>query len=867
MRQFIWLSARFLLNLQFQELPAIHSPAPATAMQLTINRIKDLFSASEEVRIVAGGDADGNMPIDILLTDSRSLTVPARSLFFAIATRRGDGHRFIGDLYRKGVRAFVVTAIPEQLRDAPDAVWIVVPDVVKAMQRVAASHPSPQIVAITGSRGKTMLKEWIFQLMEPLTEVIRSPRSYNSQIGVPLSLWEIEPTTRLAVIETGISQAGEMRSLAEIIRPDTVIFTNILSNHDAGFDSRAAKAAEKALLAAAPTVRTVIYNADDALISAAIQPYLGGKRVIAWSAAGNAAANLQITLQGGGGDAGQNDARSMMRWRLDGREGSVTYPCGHDYDPENAAGALAFMLSEEIAPDIIAARFAALTPVGTRLNVSEGVNSCSLIFDSYTSDFSSLGPALDFMRRRTAAGQSRTLILSDLRHESHPGCDIYAEIACLVSRSGIDRFIGVGPQLCAHASLFPPSARFFASTAALLDALDPAEFSDEIILFKGAPEYGFLRIYEALEARKHETVLEVNLDALVRNFNHYRSLLPPSTGLIAMVKASGYGAGSFEIAKTLQDAGAAYMAVAVLDEGIELRRRGITMPIMVMNPRVVNYRSMFANRLEPEIYSPGMLDDVMRAARRAEIRHYPIHIKLDTGMHRTGFAESELPALMDAVEAQDYVEIDSVFSHLATADCPDMDTYTEAQLTLFARCTEYMLSRSRRPFRRHILNTAGIERYGDRYHYDMARLGIGLYGIDPLGDGSALHPVSRLRTVIIAVRDYPAGEAIGYGRRGILSRPARIATIPIGYADGMNRHYGCGALKVLVGGREAPTIGNICMDACMIDVSGIDCRVGDEVVIFGPEAPLQRMADILGTIPYEVLTSVSPRVKRVYYRD
>lgn len=834
-------------------------------MQLTINKICEIFKASGDGRVVVGADVDGNAPIDILLTDSRSLTVADRSLFFAIITRRGDGHRFIGELYARGVRAFVVTAIPEELALARDAVWIVVPDVVEAMQRIAACHPVPQMVAITGSRGKTVLKEWIFQLMEPLAEVIRSPRSYNSQIGVPLSLWEIEPSTELAVIEAGVSHAGEMKRLADIIRPQTVIFTNILSNHDAGFDSRSAKAAEKALLAAPDSVQTLIYNADDALLAEALEPYREGRRVVAWSGAGNPRANLQISnlaVQ----DDGQPSGRAVLHWRFEGKEGSVSYPAGHDYDPENAAGALAFMLAQGIDPQLIASRFDALTPVGTRLNVSEGVNSCSLIFDSYTSDFSSLGPALDFMRRRTAAGQTRTLILSDLRHESHPGGDIYADIARLVGRSGIDRFIGVGEQLSAHASLFGPTARFFRSTDEMLASLDPAEFSDEIILFKGAPEYDFLRIYEALEARKHETVLEVNLDAVVKNFNYYRSLLPAGTGLIAMVKASGYGAGSFEIAKTLQDAGAAYLAVAVLDEGIELRRSGITMPIMVMNPRVVNYLSMFANRLEPEIYSAEMLADVMKAAERAGVKHYPIHIKLDTGMHRTGFIESELPTLMQAVEGQDAVEISSVFSHLATADCLDMDSYTEAQLARFAQYTEYMLSRSARPFRRHILNTAGIERYGAEYHYDMARLGIGLYGVDPLGDQARLHTVSRLRTVIIALREYPAGEAVGYGRRGRLDRPTRIATIPIGYADGMNRRYGCGALRVLVNGHEAPTVGNICMDACMIDVTGIDCNVGDDVVIFGPEAPLQRMADILGTIPYEVLTAVSPRVKRVYYR-
>lgn len=848
-----------------EEAPPQHKTQTiAETMHLTIKEIADILTQGPQPcgRLVAGEKADQERRIDILLTDSRSLTDAPRSMFFAITTRGNDGHKFIAELYRNGVRAFVVNRLPADAGCMPEAAWLVVPDTVASLQRIAAAHAGRHVVAITGSRGKTTLKEWIFQLMEPLAEVIRSPRSYNSQIGVPLSLWETEPSTDIAVIETGVSQRGEMRRLAEIIRPDTAIFTNIMANHDAGFASRSEKSDEKALLASAETVKTLIFNADNGLLAGSLEPYRKGKRVIAWSATGNPDATLKLFPL-----PGDSQQQATLKYSFGDKAGEISYPAGKEWSLENAANALAFMLSQGIAPETIEERFRHLTPIGTRLNVSEGVNSCSLIFDSYTSDFSSLGPVLDFMRRRTAPGQTKTLVLSDLRHESHPCGDIYAAIAEAVGRAGIDRFIGVGPQLSARKTLFPAGSQFFLSTDDLLAALDPSDFSDETILLKGAPEFGFLRIYEALEARKHETVLEVNLDALIRNFNHFRSLMPPGTGLIAMVKASGYGAGSFEIAKTLQDAGAAYLAVAVLDEGIELRRKGISMPIMVMNPKVVNYKAMFVNRLEPEIYSAEMLADVIRAARRAGVSRYPIHIKLDTGMHRTGFVEEELPALMDALESQDFVEAKSVFSHLATADCPDMDRYTEAQLDRFARFTDYMLSRSRRPFKRHILNTAGIMRYATSHHYDMARLGIGLYGIDPLGGSGTLMPISRLRTVIIALRDYKTGEAVGYGRRGMLLSPARIATIPIGYADGMNRRFGCGALKVLVNGKEAPTVGSICMDACMIDVSGIDCKVGDEVVVFGPEAPVERMAEVLGTIPYEVLTGVSPRVKRIYYRE
>ncbi len=829
--------------------------------------IKQIYGVLRADSVLAAGietlhQSSTERDIRILLTDSRSLTEPSSSLFFAITTRGNDGHKFIPDLYRRGVRAFVVRHVPANASEMPEAVWLTVADSVAALQRVASLHSDCHITAITGSRGKTYLKEWIFQLMEPLRETVRSPRSYNSQIGVPLSLWEIESSTQLAVIETGISYPGEMNRIAAIIRPETVIFTNLLSNHDAGFESRAIKAAEKALLARPDSVKTIIFNADNELLSEALKPYFPGRKIISWSASGAIGAKLIVRHVG---EAGKGISR--LAYTFGDISDEVVYPSGHEWSLENAANALAFMLSEGIEPRLIADRFEHLTPIGTRLSVSEGVNSCSLIFDSYTSDFSSLLPAVDFMRRRTTPGQSRTLILSDLRHESYPTADIYSAIAEAVEHAGIDRFIGVGPQLSARKEKFAASSRFYLSTDEMLAEIDPSDFSDEIILLKGAPEFEFLRVYEALEARKHETVLEVNLGALVKNFNRFRGMLPAETGLIAMVKASGYGAGSFEIAKTLQDAGAAYLAVAVLDEGIELRRCGISMPIMVMNPRVVNYKSMFVNRLEPEIYSPEMLADVIRAARRAGVERYPIHIKLDTGMHRTGFIEEELPALISTLEGQHYVQASTVFSHLATADCLDMDEYTEAQLTRFNQYTDYMLAHLSTPFKRHILNSVGIIRYGRKWHYDFARLGIGLYGVDPLGRKGEFLPVSRLRTVIIALREYPAGEAVGYGRRGVIEHQTKIATIPIGYADGMNRRFGCGALKVLVNGCEAPTIGNICMDACMLDVSGIDCKVGDEVVIFGPELTVERMADTLGTIPYEILTCVSPRVKRIYYRD
>lgn len=802
--------------------------------------------------------------IDTLLTDSRSLQNPTGTLFFAIATQGNDGHRYIPQLYARGVRDFVVNRIPDDaVTLMPDANFIVVGDTVKALQTVAARRNdfTGKILAITGSRGKTTLKEWIFQLMEPLSDISRSPRSFNSQIGVPLSMWELKPAATLGVIEAGISRPGEMEALARCISPDTVIITNIQDPHSENFTSLSAKAHEKAILASSPQVKTVIFSADMPEVAQALFDMAPGAEPLCWSTQGRPA-DLQIKFTRLPG------ALTKVDYSWQGSEHSFTAPLESEADRENAAHALLFMLHSGVDAPTIAERFSHLHKIGTRLNVTEGVNGCSVVHDSYTSDFSSLRPALDFLRRRTMPSQTSTLILSDLHHETSPAPALYADIADLVRRAGITRFIGVGCTIAQYKYLFPQQAEFFADTQELLSHLSTSDFANEAILLKGSPEFNFSEIAEMLETRQHETVLEVNLDALVANYNYFRQSLPSGTGIVCMVKASGYGAGSYEIAKTLQDAGAAYLAVAVLDEGIELRHRGITMPIMVMNPKVVNYKSMFAYRLEPEVYNFEMLRDVMREAEKNGIKDYPIHIKLDTGMHRMGFVEEELPRLMDILEETSLVRAKSVFSHLATADCPDMDDYTLLQLERFRKYTDYMLSRSKTPILRHVLNSAGILRFPE-HHYDMARLGIGLYGANTLPPEmeKPLEVVSTLRTVISGIREWEAGETIGYGRRGVLTRRSRIATIPIGYADGMNRHFGRGAVALRVNGQWAPTVGNICMDACMIDVTGIDCQVGDSVEIFGTEAPLQRLADTLDTIPYEVLTSVSPRVKRVYYRE
>lgn len=803
--------------------------------------------------------------IKTLLTDSRNIFLPETTLFFAINTPGGgSGHDYIKELAGKGVRNFVVEKVPDGL-DQEGLNLFIVSDTIEALTTIGSQHRerAEEVVAIAGSRGKTTVKEMIFQLMEPYKNISRSPRSYNSKIGVPLSLWQIPEDTELALIEAGISKKDEMHRLADAIQPDTVIFTNIGEAHSQGFDSMQEKTLEKLKIAEGERVKTIIYPLDSKLISEEIQN-LEGKDIhfITWSQK-DTKADLYITPK-----AKHDSNENEIEYVWEGKKHSFAITLEKDYDIENIAGSLTFMLKEGLSPKEIEQRFKKFHRINTRLNVSEGINGCSLIMDSYTSDSSSLLPAIDFMRRRKMPGKEMTLIISDLYHEGEDPGATYSEMAKIIKDAGITRMIGIGKSLKKFSGLFPKDSLFYDNTESLLKQISASDFNDEIILVKGAPEFGLERIYRQLEARNHETVLEVNLDAMLRNYNYFRSHVPSSTGMIAMVKASGYGAGSYEIAKTLQDAGAAYLAVAVLDEGIDLRKSGITMPIMIMNPRSANYKSLFSNKLEPVVYSFPILESLINEAGRNKIEEYPVHIKLDTGMHRMGFEEKDLELLINLLKNNKNVKVSTIFSHLATADCVDMDEYTLLQLQRFEKMSSRLISDLGYPVKRHILNSAGIIRFPE-YHYDYVRLGIGLYGANTLPPEieRPLSCVSSLRTVIICLREIEGEEAVGYGRRGKISGKTRIATLPLGYADGINRKFGNGRLKVAVNGHLVPTIGNICMDAMMIDVTGIECKEGDSVEIFGDKVNISVLADTLETIPYEILTSVSPRVKRIYYRE
>lgn len=829
-------------------------------MKYSIVEIADTLGATRSH--ISNEDAT----VSQLLTDSRSLNNPAETIFFAIKTANNDGHNYIAPLYQKGVRNFVVNRIDNVTREMRDANFLIVPDTLEALQTLATSHRrrfNIPIIGITGSRGKTTVKEWLNQLLADDYKIVRSPRSYNSQIGVPLSLWDIDENTTLAIIEAGISTTGEMDNLQAMIRPTIGIITNIGNEHNEGFASMNEKAREKAKIL--NSCESIVYCADDPLVTATIRPLLevDVAHEYAWSTKDSPRCAVLIK------NVNKGAKESSITYTYEGEEHTFTTPFTADRDLENVATCLVVMCVLGINPEVIAERMAELTPVGTRINVIEGVNNCTVIADGYTSDYNSLTPALDFMIRRSNPTQDNTVILSDLMPEAFSADELYIRVSELLKSKHIKHLIGIGPDMCHYGRYFSSiNAQFFGSVAEFLDKKSAGDFDDETILVKGAPEFEFGQILDLLEAKQHQTVEEIDLNAVAHNFKFFRSFLKPQTKAVGMVKASGYGTGSYEIAKTLQDAGCDYLAVAVQDEGVDLRKAGITMPIIVLNPSVVNYKAMFTHHLEPEVYSVEECKELIKEGAKYGAHEFPVHIKIDTGMHRLGFTKEQLPALISLLKSQEVIKPASMFSHLCVADEPSQDAYTMQQFAYFEECTALIQAEFSHYILRHILNTTGIVRFPQK-QFDMVRIGIGLYGIKTMADHSedALKPVSSLHSVVISIKEWPAGTTIGYGRHGVLHRPSRIATVTIGYADGFDRHFGNGNANMWVNGTLCPTVGNVCMDAVMIDVTDAQCQIGDTVEIFGEHIPIEALSEVRDTIPYEILTSVSPRVKRVYYRE
>ena len=835
-------------------------------MTYTIEKITTLIGARRY------GDQDTN--VRWLLTDSRSLCFPEETLFFALRTTRGDGHRYIDDLYRRGVRSFVVEQVPDHLQ--PDANYLKVSSSLAALQRLAERHRdefSIPVVGITGSNGKTMVKEWLYQLLLPSLRIVRSPRSYNSQIGVPLSVWLLSEQTEVAIFEAGISQPGEMMALHDIIQPTIGVLTCLSAAHQENFRSMEEKCMEK--LELMRDTEALVYPMDDNTVSRCIRR-LGyrGER-IGWSHTDSQAPFFvkEITQPAHPAQSPVNaqlpvithPAQSAhIAYIYKGEEGEYTIPFIDEASIEDSIICAATALHLGLTTAQIAERMPLLEPVAMRLEVKQGQRGCTIINDSYNSDINSLDIALDFMNRR--GEQTRTLVLSDIYQSGTSAEELYRKVNELCLKRGIKKFIGIGEVVATQAhSLQMAEKHFFATTEEFLASDAFRQLHDELILLKGARSFVFERITEELEQKVHETILEVNLNAVVSNLNYYRSFLKPDTKMVCMVKADAYGAGAIEVAKTLQDHRVDYLAVAVADEGVTLRRAGITANIMVMNPEMTAFKTMFEYDLEPEVYSFRLFDALVKAARKEGITGWPVHIKLDTGMHRLGFNADEIDELIDRLKHQQAVIPRSVFSHFVGSDSDAFDEFSARQFQLFDEGSRRLQEAFSHKILRHMDNSAGIEHFPER-QMDMCRLGIGLYGVNPRNN-EMLSTVSTLKTTILQLRQVKAGDSVGYSRRTVLERDSLIGAIPIGYADGLNRHLGNRHGYCLVNGRRAAYVGNICMDVAMIDVTDIPCQEGDMVEVFGEHLPVTVLSDTIDTIPYEVLTGVSNRVKRVYFQD
>ena len=818
-----------------------------------------MYTFKEVSEIVKGnifGSNTGN--INRLVFDTRLLVDAYGCLFFALKNGQIDGHRYIAAAYDKGVRHFVVRddyKVDDTLKDAS---FLKVSDPMIALQKLAKEHRLKfdiPILAITGSNGKTIVKEWLSQSLSFVEKITRSPRSYNSQIGVPLSVWQLNKETTLGIFEAGISQPGEMDNLKEIIQPTIGLLTNIGLAHQQQFSSLEAKLFEKLRLFSGTDI--IFYCIDNKMVHNAIKNLYPDKKLLSWGRSSESDLNL-IEEEGGVGK------HLKLKWK--GQMLQFDFPFGDIISVENVLPVILIMLYKNISPLIIQQRIALLQPVAMRMEQKEGVNGTLLINDSYNSDVTSLETAMSFLEQQgRKKGRMRTLILSDLFQTGIDKNELYPHVAHLINAKGIDRFIGVGNDLVKYSSCFRESDLFYRSTEDLLKALPGFTFKNDAILIKGARAFKFERIVEKLELKRHSTILEVDLDALISNLNIFRAQLDKGVKTLAMVKAFGYGSGVFEIASVLQHHKVDYLGVAIADEGVELRQAGITLPIIVMNPEVKSFAQMLEYHLEPEIYSFRILEAWYSFVKKEACSRQPIHIKLDTGMYRLGFLEYEIENLIERLVDMPELVVFSVFSHLAGSDQQIHDAFTAKQFTLFEKACNKLEQGLKYKFIRHILNSGGIERFHDK-QFEMVRLGIGLYGISAV-EKAGLKNVTTLKTYISQIKQVQPGATIGYGRKGRVKDGGRIAILPIGYADGLNRHLSNGKGQMLVNNAMVPIVGSICMDMCMIDVSSVDASEGDEVIVFGERPSISTLAQKLGTIPYEVLTGISRRVKRIYFKE
>ena len=830
-----------------------------------------------------------------LSTDSRTLSFPESTLFFAFKTRRNDGHKYISGLYQLRVRNFVISRLLPEFETMKDANFLIVDDVLAALHQLAVHHRKRfdiPVIGITGSNGKTIVKELLYQLLHAEFNIVRSPRSYNSQLGVPLSVWQMDSKHTLGIFEAGISQPNEMRKLRRMITPAIGVITNIGEAHQENFTSFIQKGLEK--LSLFSDCELIVYNADDHMIMNLLETACLSQRGLGWSRKDTDAPLYIKSIQ-------KQEDTAIIQCVAMGIPYTYIVPFTDDATIENLICCIALILY--LKPSVLknTQYFTDLEPVAMRLEIKEGINNCQLINDTYNSDINSLNIALDFMQSRCADKKIKnTVILSDILQSGMLPKSLYKKVTELLKRKKIDRFIGIGPDLYENRKLFAIESDFYSSVEDFISTKPLKNFQNELILLKGSRAFHFERITELLEKKVHETILEVNLDAVIHNYNYMRSKLRPGTKMVCMVKAFGYGAGSYELAKTLQDHCCDYLAVAVADEGEELRKEGISIPIMVMNPEFSSLNKLFEFQLEPEVYNSRLLDTLIKETGRRGITDFPIHIKIDTGMHRLGFKTNDIPELCKRLKNQNGLQVISAFSHPVGSDSSEHDKFTFLQIQQYIESVHELETGLGYKVIKHFLNSAGIERFCD-YQFDMVRLGIALYGIEtnaysnpsnspnrgelspsivgvgggpisptsPISSTSppALQPVSSLKTTILQIRQVSAGESVGYGRKSYVGRDSRIAVLPIGYADGFSRRLSNGVGEVVIGGKRCPVIGNICMDTCMVDVTDTDAKEGDTVIIFGKELSVVEIAQKAETIPYEILTSVSPRVKRIYFRE
>ena len=819
----------------------------------------------KQISEIVGGSLVGtgeNREILDLLTDSRQLVAAGQTLFFALTSNRNDGHKYIEELYNNGVRAFVVSRQPDT-EAFPGACFVVVDDTLMALQQLAAWHRQQYhipVIGITGSNGKTIVKEWLAQLLGPDYNTVRSPKSYNSQVGVPLSVWQMNGAHQLGIFEAGISKPNEMGALQKIIRPTIGVFTNIGQAHGENFINFTQKAGEKLNLFT--QAETLVYCMDYYDIQQVIlRAGLGNKlKLFPWSRKFKEAEIFVSAVE-------KHEKDTLLVLEYQGETLRFTIPFIDEASIENAIHCIAVSLLMKMDVKVLNERLMGLTSVAMRLEIKAGINNCTIVNDYYNSDVNSLAIALDVMNQQRQH-KDKVLILSDILQSGRDEEELYSYISHLIEEKGVGKLIGIGPAISRQARQFKKGSRFFNDVADFLQHCSLDEFRNQTILLKGARAFAFEQIGMELQEKAHETVLEINFNHLVNNFNHYRSLIKPETKIMVMVKAFGYGSGNYEVSNILQFHRADYLTVAFADEGVELRNAGINLPIMVMSPEVNSYDSIIKNRLEPEVFSFRNLDYIEKALQSPSVTApLNVHVKLDTGMHRLGFSLKELPELIRRLQANPLIHVKSVFSHLATADNPDEDEFTLSQIKVFEEGSKMIVDAFPHKVLRHILNTAGITRF-TQYQFDMVRLGIGLYGVPTCkADEGVLETVVSLKTTINQIKEIPAGDSIGYNRHGRATHDMRIGIVPIGYADGLSRLLGNGNCHFFVKGQPVPIVGDICMDMCMLDLTGVEAEEGDTVVIFDAEHPINDIARACQTIPYEVMTRISQRVKRVYYQE